>query len=204
MDFLQDIALVSDQDTLANTTDAPTLLTFHTAKGLEFPIVFIVGLEDGTLPHIRSKEDPEAMAETVVCFYVGITRAKNQLYPISAMNRATYGYSEPTDPSPFLDDIPHGTSSTGVAQPAKNARTSAPPPAEPTTWEKFQQTRTGAPAVPVRPRYSAGMRVRHGPGGGHGAQQSVTGWGRNRGYLLEKVGLKRVAASLANLVVVAK
>lgn len=105
-DFLQDIALISDQDTVVSAAEAPTLLTFHAAKGLEFPVVFIVGLEDGTLPHSRSKDDPEAMAEERRLFYVGITRAKNQLYLVSALNRTTYGYAEPTDPSPFVMDIP--------------------------------------------------------------------------------------------------
>jgi DNA helicase-2/ATP-dependent DNA helicase PcrA len=105
-DFLEDVALVSDQDTLDETANVPTLLTLHSAKGLEYPVVFIIGLEDGTLPHIRSFDDPEGMAEERRLFYVGITRAKNQLYLLHSMNRSTYGYSEPSDPSRFLEDIP--------------------------------------------------------------------------------------------------
>ena len=88
------------------SANVPTLLTLHAAKGLEFPVVFIVGLEDGTLPHSRSFEDPEGMAEERRLFYVGITRAKRRLFLTHALNRTNYGYSEPADPSRFLEDIP--------------------------------------------------------------------------------------------------
>ena len=73
--FLEQVALVSDQDTLEITSNIPTLLTLHAAKGLEFPVVFITGLNDGTLPHSRSFDDPEAMMEERRLFYVGITRS---------------------------------------------------------------------------------------------------------------------------------
>ena len=86
--FLEQVALVSDQDTLKATAKAPTLLTLHAAKGLEFPVVFIVGLNDGTLPHSRSFDDPEAMMEERRLLYVGITRAKDRLYLIYSQNRS--------------------------------------------------------------------------------------------------------------------
>ena len=79
MTFLEHVALVSDQDTLSDQQNAPTLLTLHSAKGLEFPVVFIIGLDDGVLPHQRSFDDPEAMAEERRLFYVGVTRAKDRL-----------------------------------------------------------------------------------------------------------------------------
>ncbi|MFQ5616905.1 MAG: ATP-dependent helicase, partial [Anaerolineales bacterium] len=104
--FLEDVALVSDQDTMDETASVPTLLTLHAAKGLEFPVVLIVGLEDGTLPHVRSFDDPESMAEERRLLYVGITRAKDRLFLVSALNRAAYGYAEPTESSRFLEDIP--------------------------------------------------------------------------------------------------
>ncbi|HNB51011.1 MAG TPA: UvrD-helicase domain-containing protein [Anaerolineales bacterium] len=203
VDFLQDIALVSDQDTVASTNDAPTLLTFHAAKGLEFPTVFIVGLEDGTLPHIRSKEDPEAMAEERRLFYVGITRAKNQLYLVSAMNRTTYGYPEPTDPSPFMMDIPANLLNGGGSTRKKKAEI-RPVVNEPTTWEKYQQRRSGSP-VPVKSQYSAGMRVKHAAWGeGMVLNSRLQDGDETVDIFFENVGLKRVAASLANLVVVTK
>jgi DNA helicase-2/ATP-dependent DNA helicase PcrA len=104
--FLERVALVSDQDTIDERGSVPTMLTLHAAKGLEFPIVFIVGLADGTLPHSRSFEDPEEMMEERRLFYVGITRAKDLLFLIQPLTRSSYGYSEPVEPSRFLGDIP--------------------------------------------------------------------------------------------------
>lgn len=114
--FLEQIALVSDQDTLGVQNDESgqptevsqkaTLLTLHAAKGLEFPIVFITGLNDGTLPHSRSFDDPEEMMEERRLLYVGITRAEDRLFLMYAQNRSSYGYAEPVEPSRFLRDIP--------------------------------------------------------------------------------------------------
>ncbi|MEW6093034.1 MAG: UvrD-helicase domain-containing protein, partial [Chloroflexota bacterium] len=105
-EFLQDVALISDQDSLTEGKNAPTLLTLHAAKGLEFGTVFIVGLDDGILPHSRSFDDPEAMEEERRLFYVGITRAKDRLYLLRALRRGGRGYGEETLPSRYLDDIP--------------------------------------------------------------------------------------------------
>jgi DNA helicase II / ATP-dependent DNA helicase PcrA len=105
--FLEAMALVADQDTLPETLDAPTLLTLHTAKGLEFPQVFIIGLDEQYLPHSRSLDDPEAMAEERRLFYVGITRAKDRLYLLRARRRRSpYGSYETMQPSRFLDSLP--------------------------------------------------------------------------------------------------
>ncbi len=87
-DFLSDVALVSESDNLEETANAPVLLTLHAAKGLEFRCVFIVGMEDGILPHSRSFDDPEEMAEERRLLYVGITRAKERLYLVNAFRRA--------------------------------------------------------------------------------------------------------------------
>ena len=105
-DFLENIALVSDQDTLETSSNVPTLLTLHAAKGLEFPVVFISGLNEGTLPHSRSFDDLEAMQEERRLLYVGITRAKDKLIMVYAHNRNAFGYPDPADPSRFLSDIP--------------------------------------------------------------------------------------------------
>lgn len=106
--FLEEVSLVSDVDNLEETSSAVTLLTLHTAKGLEFPVVFLVGLEDGILPHSRSLEsgDPEDMDEERRLCYVGITRAKKRLYLIHAFRRGLWGGSELQQPSRFLDEIP--------------------------------------------------------------------------------------------------
>ncbi len=106
--FLQEVSLVSDQDQVDETGGAVTLLTFHAAKGLEFPVVFMVGLEEGILPHSRSMEsnDEEDMAEERRLCYVGITRAKRRLYLVHAYRRTVWGDSNLQEPSRFLDEIP--------------------------------------------------------------------------------------------------
>ena len=103
--FLEEIALVSDQDELAEEVDRVTLLTLHTAKGLEFPVVFIVGLEENILPHSRSMEDPDQMEEERRLMYVGVTRAKDRLYLLRAFRRMIWGRSEVYEPSRFLRDV---------------------------------------------------------------------------------------------------
>lgn len=105
-EFLEQVALVADVDNLEEAANAPTLLTLHAAKGLEFPVVFIVGLEDGLLPHSRTFEDAEEMAEERRLFYVGLTRAKDRLYLYYAFRRNLYGQSDMAQPSRFLTDIP--------------------------------------------------------------------------------------------------
>ncbi|HEY54178.1 MAG TPA: UvrD-helicase domain-containing protein, partial [Caldilineae bacterium] len=89
--FLEEVALVSDTDDYQASTDVVTLLTLHSAKGLEFGVVFITGLEEGLLPHSRSVEDPDQMEEERRLAYVGITRAKDRLYLLHTFRRATWG-----------------------------------------------------------------------------------------------------------------
>jgi DNA helicase-2/ATP-dependent DNA helicase PcrA len=106
--FLEDVALISDVDTLREDKDAVTLITLHAAKGLEFPVVFIVGMEEGMLPHIRAleSEDESQMEEERRLAYVGITRAKERLYLVYAFRRTIYGVTQMNGPSRFLSDIP--------------------------------------------------------------------------------------------------
>ena len=106
--FLESIALVSDVDTYESESDLITLITLHQAKGLEFSTVFIAGMEEGLLPHIRSIEtgDPSELEEERRLCYVGITRAKKQLYVSKASRRGFRGSTEPSIPSRFLHEIP--------------------------------------------------------------------------------------------------
>jgi DNA helicase-2/ATP-dependent DNA helicase PcrA len=106
--FLEEVSLVSDSDQLDEGAGAVTLLTLHTAKGLEYPVVFIVGMEEGILPHSRSLEsgDPEDMAEERRLTYVGVTRAKRRLYLLHCFRRSLWGDSSMQQPSRFLEDIP--------------------------------------------------------------------------------------------------
>ena len=104
-EFLQQIALFSEQDNLTDDEGIVTLMTLHNAKGLEFPIVFMLGMEDGVFPHMRSIESGDLEEERRLC-YVGITRAKRELYLTHARQRALYGAREWNVPSRFLAEIP--------------------------------------------------------------------------------------------------
>jgi DNA helicase II / ATP-dependent DNA helicase PcrA len=108
-EFLQEQQLMTDEDraTDEETNDKVTLLTLHAAKGLEYPVVFITGLEEGLLPHQRAFEEADGLEEERRLFYVGITRAKERLYVTYAHRRALYGnYGELSSKSAFLFDIP--------------------------------------------------------------------------------------------------
>lgn len=108
-DFLEEVALVSDLDTInttgIETTEAVTLMTLHSAKGLEFPVVFIVGLEENILPHSRALYETSEMEEERRLMYVGMTRAKEELYLTYAINRTLFGSRGANLPSRFLADI---------------------------------------------------------------------------------------------------
>lgn len=104
--FLEGVALVADVDTYDENMGAVTLITLHQAKGLEFPVVFIVGLEEGILPHVRSFDDPAQMEEERRLCYVGVTRAKKRVYLVRAFRRNLMGRSTVNSPSRFLKDIP--------------------------------------------------------------------------------------------------
>ncbi|MFC2056984.1 3'-5' exonuclease, partial [Chloroflexota bacterium] len=111
--FLEGVTLVSDVDGLDESVSVATLITLHQAKGLEFPVVFIVGMEDGILPHFRSFDDPEQMEEERRLCYVGVTRAKQKVYLVRAFRRNLMGRSVVSQPSRFLSDIPQHLISTG-------------------------------------------------------------------------------------------
>ena len=104
--LLEETALVADQDSYEGSADAVTLITLHAAKGLEFPVVFIAGLEEGLLPHSRALDDEKELEEERRLAYVGITRAKRRLYLSHAWRRATWGMGQASVPSRFLMEIP--------------------------------------------------------------------------------------------------
>ncbi|MDB5178670.1 MAG: ATP-dependent helicase PcrA [Patescibacteria group bacterium] len=104
--FLEEIALISDIDNYSESTDAVTLMTLHAAKGLEFPVVFIPGAEEGIFPHSRALFDGEQMEEERRLCYVGMTRAKERLYMLYANSRLLYGSTNHNPPSRFLLEIP--------------------------------------------------------------------------------------------------
>ena len=154
--FLEEISLVSDIDNYDPAADAATMLTLHTAKGLEFPVVFIVGLEEGIMPHSRSLEEPDAMEEERRLFYVGITRAMQRLYLLYTFKRSLYGRTDTAVPSSFLRDIPAkllDTRGTAARTPAASAGRSAYAfSSNPTRWDPSG----AAPAPRERTRPAAG------------------------------------------------
>ena len=193
-EFLENVALVADQDTITDA-NAPTLLTLHAAKGLEFGAVFIVGLDDGILPHSRSFDEPEAMEEERRLFYVGITRAKDRLYLIRSVQRGGRGLSEETFPSRYLDDLPadliQGRSRTGRSLRSRAAVTNWSLPSGP----------RAAPVIEAK--FRAGTRVKHATWGeGIILNSRLDGDDELVDVVFESVGIKRLAASLANLKII--
>jgi len=157
-DFLNDVALVSETDNVEDNPNAPTLLTLHAAKGLEYKVVFITGLEDGILPHSRTFEKPEDMAEERRLFYVGITRAKERLYLLRAFRRGLYGPSDATEASRFLRDLPEALVD-GKKKTAADLKT------ETTTWSgNPARWDTGTPGKPVETTRTANVGTTFKPG----------------------------------------
>ncbi len=105
--FLERVSLVADADSVPDASGGVvTLMTLHTAKGLEFPVVFLTGMEDGVFPHMRAMTDPTELEEERRLAYVGITRARERLYLSRALSRSNWGSPSWNPPSRFLDEIP--------------------------------------------------------------------------------------------------
>jgi DNA helicase II / ATP-dependent DNA helicase PcrA len=181
-----------------------TLITLHMVKGLEFPVVFMVGMEEGLLPHQRAlderEENPSAvgaateMAEERRLCYVGMTRAKDRLYLSCAFRRHLYGRSQPAFPSRFLTEIPQSMLSA--------PRGSAPvaPPRQ-GYKERFQERQIqAAPAPPPVQRFSSGDRVKH-PAFGSGTvvKSTLTRTDEELVIKFDKAGLKILSGMIAPL-----
>ena len=206
VEFLENLALVSDQDTLPEHLDAPTLLTLHSAKGLEFSVVYIIGLDEGLLPHSRSRDDPEEMAEERRLFYVGITRAKDQLYLIRSNQRTSYGSFEYSEPSRFLEDIPEDLIQKHGVRIRRAQRLQTEWDNTYSRWESIKQNGTisNGTEEPTR-QYEPAMRVRH-PSWGEGMvlESKIIDNEETVDIMFESVGFKRVLASLAKLEIIKK
>jgi DNA helicase-2/ATP-dependent DNA helicase PcrA len=192
--FLEAIALVSDVDELDASEDKTSLMTLHAAKGLEFPVVFMVGMEEGLLPHSRSMEDPEQMEEERRLCYVGITRAKERLYLLHTFRRNLWGQAETSDPSRFLNDIP-GHLLKGKPDQASQSKVS--------TTRGLLAWKEPSPAVSSgqhAPEFRAGDRVRH-PKFGEGVvvNSRLSHGDEEVEIAFVGQGVKKLLASLANL-----
>jgi len=130
-EFLEQVALVADTDELADD-DRCVLMTLHAAKGLEFPNVFLVGVEEGVFPHHRALSDPDEMEEERRLAYVGITRAMQRLFVSHAWSRMLFGTSQYNPPSRFLDEIPAALfderGDAAAVNPHRRSASASPPP----------------------------------------------------------------------------
>ncbi len=197
-DFLGDVSLVSDVDTLSETADAPTLLTLHSAKGLEFPVVFITGLEEGTLPHRRSLEDPEELEEERRLCYVGMTRAKERLYLSYAFRRTLWGNDQVRQPSRFLYEIPAGLLTGHFSPPALASRRDAATTRAAQWNSRPASASRKATARPVQ--FPVGQRVKHARfGEGIVVENRAQGDDEEVTVMFTAVGLKRLSVNFARL-----
>jgi DNA helicase-2/ATP-dependent DNA helicase PcrA len=118
--FLETVALVADSDELESDGTKVSLMTLHTAKGLEYPAVFVVGLEEGIFPHFRALSEPIELEEERRLFYVGITRARQHLAISHAWSRTTWGRTQPAMPSRFVTEVPsHLVEDVGLGSPRR-------------------------------------------------------------------------------------
>jgi DNA helicase-2/ATP-dependent DNA helicase PcrA len=217
--FLEEVALVSDVDQVKEDRDSITCITLHQAKGLEYPVVFIVGLEEGLLPHSRSIDDKEALEEERRLFYVGATRAKQRLYLLYAFRRTSYGRTNTTQPSRFLADIPK----TMVKPPPRRSHVATQQstmftgrstlgggsgfgshgaPTRPAASPGLTPARRGAPAddAPRAIAFFAGQKVRHATfGDGIVVSSKLVENDEEVTVAFTGKGVKRLLASFANL-----
>jgi DNA helicase-2/ATP-dependent DNA helicase PcrA len=131
--FLANASLASDLDDVKEGGNTISLMTLHASKGLEFPVVFLVGLEQGLFPNYRSLEDPAATEEERRLCYVGITRAQERLFISHARERRLYGDRVPASPSLFLEELPTELISGNRRLPNPSRRRATPPPGTPKT-----------------------------------------------------------------------
>ncbi len=201
--FLEQVALVSDIDSMDNAADAVTLMTLHSAKGLEFPVVFLVGMEEGIFPHARSIDKQEDLEEERRLCYVGITRAMDELYFSHAARRTLFGGVQYNAPSRFLKEVPselfHGGKRSSVS--------GFDPDEDEQNRERARKLWIDAPETPrdrVRREsasgYRIGQKVKHATFG-TGVVLKVTGEGDDTvvEVVFPNVGPKKIMLAYARL-----
>jgi DNA helicase-2/ATP-dependent DNA helicase PcrA len=190
--FLDQVALVSDLDQAEMRSDRVSLMTAHTAKGLEFPVVYLVGMEEGIFPHAASSNDASGLEEERRLCYVGMTRAMERLVLTCAQERRRFGSRSFGVPSRFLDEIPPPVVDGGVrARPAR--------PVRPTSEDRaldYSYGQAESPDGVVAP----GLRVRH-PVFGPGSVLEVSGRGTGQKLRIrfDRAGVKTILVRYANL-----
>lgn len=188
--FLEEISLIADVDTLDSQDNAVTLMTIHSAKGLEFPTVFIAGLEEGILPHSRSLLERDELEEERRLMYVGMTRAKDRLYLLRAKNRMLYGETQSNTPSQFLSEIPQAI----VDSEQEAVR----------THRELSTQELGYTPIPYEEYDEDGIQLNEGDKVAHatfgeGTVMNVTGAVAVVAFNNPKYGVKKMALSIAPL-----
>lgn len=200
--FLEEISLVADVDKYDAEADAVVMMTIHSAKGLEFPVVFLPGMEDGIFPGMQSITDASEMEEERRLAYVAITRAKEELYIFRARERITYGKTQYNPESQFLKEIPESLRVTVGEQ--RPGTTPAPRTAHKPTFggDSYATKYGGIPKKTAAPTVllAAGDRVRH-PMFGEGLILSANKMGADTLYevAFDTVGTKKLMATFAKL-----
>ena len=149
--LLERLALVADVDSYQESPDAVTLITLHQAKGLEFPVVFMVGMEEGLLPHFRSRDSDQEMEEERRLCYVGMTRSKQRLYLLRSFRRGFRGGNGPSGPSRFLYEIPRDLTTSPAT----------PPVPQRSSWGMWEPSATSPRPEPDVDGLKTGQKVRH-------------------------------------------
>ncbi len=197
--FLEEVALVSDIDGMANQQDTVTCITLHQAKGLEYPVVFLVGLEEGLLPHSRTLDDPDQIEEERRLLYVGVTRARRLLYLLYAFRRTSFGRTSLSEPSRFLRDI-RSFDPDLLEQAARRPVVAVPPATRQRRRGSAGATANAADAPAPQVRFFAGQRVLHRTfGEGVVTQSRVVDDDEEVVVHFEAAGEKRLLASFARL-----
>ena len=204
--FLQRATLVTGVDAMDSDADAVTLMTMHNAKGLEFPVVFIAGMEDGLFPLSRAFDDPPMLEEERRLFYVGITRAEQKLYITHARSRRRNGELMPCIPSSFLAVIPSGmVEERSTYKLRATGRSVMPHPSAASRRPGARVSFAADPDVDASqdaPRFVKGERVRHGRFGS-GTIAELSGVGRDTKVTIdfddEAIGRKRLVVAYAGL-----
>ncbi len=199
--FLEEIALFTDLDNLNNEENKVVLMTIHSAKGLEFPVVFLLGMEEGIFPSHNALQNPEDIEEERRLAYVGITRAKEQLLITNAVQRMLFGSTTRNQPSRFVEELPM-KSIEFIDKSVSMVRT-RPISVEytPRTYQKeVRSVGVSAPKEQVKIDYRVGNAVRH-KMFGDGTVISMTPMGNDTlvEVVFEKVGTKKIMANFAKL-----
>ena len=199
--FLEDVALVSDVDNYDENADAVVLMTLHSAKGLEFPVVFIPGFEDGIFPSIQAAMDHEELEEERRLAYVGITRAKERLYCVHVRERLIYGKTQFNPRSRFIDEIPEELVDLGyIPKPDPETVAKVKKPTISPEFFKKADLASNVGRAETAEQFEPGDRVRH-YNFGEGEILSAKPMGADIMYeiMFDNVGTKKLMATYAKL-----